>query len=61
MGVGPGSAFATFELAALVLASVQWVRQRNPQVHVSVHVDDFVFQRQDSTISGATVKLVIFA
>ena len=43
-GVGPGSAFATFELAALLVSDLRQMERAHPYATLSLHVDDLIPQ-----------------
>ena len=43
-GIGPGSAFATFELAALLVTDLREMENAHPCATLSLHVDDFIPQ-----------------
>ena len=44
IGIGAGSAFATYELVAYVLADMRCIQTNHPQAAISLHVDDLTPQ-----------------
>ena len=59
-GIGPGSAFATFELAALMVVEMRELQINHPTACLSLHVDDFTPQIKAATprdLADATIAL----
>ena len=52
-GIGPGSAFATYELATLVVESLRLLQTKHPQVSLGLHVDDLLPQSITQSPSDA--------
>ena len=44
IGIGAGSAFATYELVAYVIADLRSIQTNHPQAAISLHVDDLTLQ-----------------
>ena len=57
-GIGPGSSFATLELAVLLIESLMLIQQQTPSCTLSVHVDDFALQASGANEPEARHNMV---